>query len=265
MERALALVPRPAPRPEFLRDLRTQFMNVAAAQTAAPTHAARPKRTQARTRIPVWAIAAGILAVAASALAVFALRGPGGARWTPVDGRTPRSPLIVDGRSVAPHELADAIADPAVAHTIITGPEGLWLWLDGSVCCEIAPDSEVEVGPIPRDGASLVIVARKGTLRACTADQFVGSRMDVKTPQLDLVVTGTAFAIDIEEDGTCVCCLEGQVVMKPLRPGEKPWAVDSGRMCRIYSDQRAPRWDEMNATHRGPLEQFDEEADELMN
>jgi len=51
---------------------------------------------------------------------------------------------------------------------------------------------------------------------------------------MEVTVTGTAFAIDYEEPGTCVCCLHGgvQVTAKAMGPDPKP--VPPERMCLVY-------------------------------
>lgn len=274
VERALASVHRRAPRPEFLRELKGRFTSAASASAAgvpsvapaaAPVHQIpRPARPSSRPPLSGWTIAAGVVVIAASALAIFALRGSDARRWTPVEGRIPRSPLSVDGRAVLPRDLATALLSDTVPHTIATGTEPLWVQLGASVICEMAPDSEVEFGALAPSDRPLLLVARKGTLRVRTGEEFQGSTMNVRTPEFELVVTGTSFAIDIDEEGTCVCCLQGRVVLKAPEAFDESWAVDSGRMCRIYDDNRAPKWDEVSHKHGPALERFHELADELM-
>ncbi len=269
VERALAAVPRWAPRAEFLRDLEVRFTSVASLRAVdAPAAGFVPARASvrpsSRPRFSGWAIAAGIAAVAASALAIFGSRTSDTLRWTPVAGHLPLSAVTVDGRSVSPAEFGSAVASGTGSHTIVTGTDPVWLQLGERVVCELAPGSEIELGPLSHDASSLVIAARKGTLRVCTGEEFVGSTLDVKTPDFELAITGTSFAVDIDEEGTCVCCLEGRVVMKAPDAFDETWAVDGGRMCRIYHDDRAPKWDELSHKHGPALAQFDELADELM-
>ncbi len=269
VERALASVPRLAPRAEFLRDLEARFTSVASPRAVdAPALGVFParasQRASSRPRVLGWAIAAGIAAVAASALAIFGSRTSDTLRWAPVAGHLPLSPVTVDGRSVGPAEFAIAFANGTVPHTLVTGTDAVWLQLGERMVCELAPGSEAELGPLPYDGSSLVIAARKGTLRVCTGEEFVGSKLDVKTPDFDLAITGTSFAVDIDDEGTCVCCLEGRVVMKAPAAFDETWAVDGGRMCRIYHDERAPKWDELSQKHGPALAEFDHLADELI-
>lgn len=261
VERALATVPRHTPRAEFLRELETQFTQVHSLR-------ALPVRTSPRPRVSSWAMAAGIAAIAASALAIYGWRSsrsmPHSMHWTPVAGHLPHSTVTVDGRAVPPDELDAAVASETMSHTVVTGTDSVWFQLGEHMVCEMGPGSEVEFGPLSEDGAPFVIAARKGSLRVCTGESFVGSKLDVKTPDFDLEIVGTSFAIDIDDEGTCVCCLEGRVVMKAPKAFDETWAVDSGRMCRIYHDERAPKWDGLSEKHGPALTSFDEEAEDLI-
>ncbi len=269
VERALRNVVHRSPRVEFLRELKTKF--TAVAQEAPPAPSVQPERRPARSESPAptragrrWGIPVAIFAAAAAVLAIVALRAEQPARWSPVDGRIGTSPIVVNGRTVAHDRIADAIADETRPHVVVAGQEAAMFWVDGTVCAELAPGSEVELGPVPSDGSQLVLAVHKGTLRMCTGPGFTGSKLTVKTPEFDLAVTGTSFAIDVDEEGTCVCCLHGSVEMVPSKAIEKPWKVEGQRMCRVYKDDRAPKWDTISTSHGPALEQFDVVADALM-
>lgn len=269
VERALASVPQPVPRPEFLTALREQFTNPATPGAARSAEDARHgaslqfAQRRSRQRLPRFAVAAGIMAIAGTGLALWAFDPWAKASWSPVDGHLPASPIIVDGVSIPPSGLSRSMANASVAHTIATGPESLWLQLGDRMLFELAPGTEIELGPVSPRGEPLAMTTRKGALRLCTGVEFAGSRLDVATPDFDLEVTGTSFGIDIDKDGTCVCCLEGPVLVKAREAA--PWTVESGRMCRIYNDGRAPKWDALSDKHGPPLKRFDEQADALMH
>lgn len=257
VERALAAVRRRTPRAEFLRELEIRFTSV-----ESPPALRAP--TSTRPRLPAWAIAAGVATMAACALAIYGWRSSRSMHWAPVAGHLPRSTVTVDGRAVPPDELYVAVASEAEPHTIVTGTNTVWIQLGEHMVCELGPGSEVEFGSLSREGMPLVIAARRGSLRVCTGESFVGSKLDVKTPDFDLEIVGTSFAVDIDDEGTCVCCLEGRVVMKASAAFDEKWTVEGGRMCRIYHDDRAPKWDALSEKHGPALTSFDEEADDLI-
>ena len=64
--------------------------------------------------------------------------------------------------------------------------------------------------------------------------------MRLITSQADMLVTGTAFAVDAESGGTCLCCMHGSVAMKRLGSKESARAVETGKMCFLFAGTEPP-------------------------
>lgn len=68
----------------------------------------------------------------------------------------------------------------------------------------------------PASDSDLSFAVERGVLRVCTGPEFPGTTLALSTPDVELGVTGTAFAVDLYDRGTCVCCTEGAVAVKPV-------------------------------------------------
>jgi len=116
----------------------------------------------------------------------------------------------------------------------------------------------------PEGGSGpLTVHASSGRLRARTGPGFAGRTMNVRTDSFAVVVTGTAFAVDYESVGTCVCCLHGtvQIEAKAVGPGAMP--IGPGKMCLVFRDIRAPLWGDAPEAHAEPLERLEARAAEI--
>lgn len=122
----------------------------------------------------------------------------------------------------------------------------------------------------PDPTASYEVRATSGRLRARTGPGFAGRRMRVQADVIAAVVTGTAFAVDYEKDGTCVCCLHGTVEVVSEATGPEPRRVEPKHMCLVFTtrikgahDDREPLWGDPPASHAEPLMSLEARALEI--
>lgn len=193
LERALAALAEERPDPRFERELRARFLGERAA-----------RRTR-RAWLTALAAAAGLTL----ALSLWrGARGESASAWRvlAVQGR-----VTLDGRAVA-------VADLEAGGRLRTGPEGgLWIALGRRVALALGPESELDLPALPAPAADWRLQAHAGHLALRTGPDFARARLLVRAPDAEVAVLGTRFAIDVDEDGTCVCCSEGRVDVRSLR------------------------------------------------
>jgi ferric-dicitrate binding protein FerR (iron transport regulator) len=284
IERALACVPRPAAAAEFKARLRSRFLDVDPDLRAEASLGPAAHSSEARARGPMAGGAGGaggaraddvwrrrfvslsvIAAAAAVLLALFVLR-PRGPRWQVLDG-TGAGIAKIDGSPVDTSNrvaLADALAG---ATTLESGTGLLRLRLGDLYLLELDPHSRVALSALDKHSRAepLSLRAERGALRVQTGPAFPGSSMRVSTSELDLRVTGTAFAVDLldsaTEQGTCVCCLEGSVEVRSASKIPDARAISAGAMCVVFRDKKAPPlWGEVVEPHARPLRALEEVA-----
>src|SRR6185369_13342982 len=78
--------------------------------------------------------------------------------------------------------------------------------------------------------------ALAGHVRVTTGPGFAGQQMLVHSDVMDATIVGTAFAVDYEEKGTCVCCMHGEVEVRSTT-AEGDWKpVKPGTMCFAFRE-----------------------------
>lgn len=69
------------------------------------------------------------------------------------------------------------------------------------------------------------VAVRQGDTFYSTGRAFHGARLHVRTAQAQVLVTGTSLAVLSNEDGTCVCVMEGRVAVAEAGKAAKPGAA----------------------------------------
>ena len=257
-EAVRALAP-PPPDAAFRARLKREFVRGAPAQTpaavtsgAADTPARRAQRFWNR-RAPLW-VAIPVAAAATLAIVSALNRGP---RWELLSIRG-AGEVVVDG---VPVPLAD---DAGLARRLRPGVR-LKLPADGVL--EIAARGQLAIQMTPGTDLTLPATAGRwfgrrvragvaqGEVRIATGAKFAGARLEVVTPEVLAEVMGTTLAVIREPAGTCVCVLEGHVLVaaRDEPAGER---VNPGRLRFVFNDARAPMTSSMRATEEGPLRDF---------
>jgi len=161
------------------------------------------------------------------------------APWHVVGARA--GAVRVDGVEFALADAADPEAlDHALSHgRVVEVLEGdLRLRLGSSLLIEATEASEFSLTE-KACSADLTLAVERGVLRVCTGPEFPGTTLALRTPDVELSVTGTAFAIDLYDKGTCICCTDGTVNVEPL---DMPCShsVSAGTMVFASRDRLVP-------------------------
>lgn len=252
LERALRLVAPPAARPAFKTELRARFLAAEGAREpapAAPIDAARDSRRgtasasgrdaaggdagnagdagrdTVRRRFPFVPFV--VLAAAAAVVAMFFAVGESVQPWRVIDARGNGS-VVVDGIEIDPDDAARFERALGSARSIDTRGRDLRIVRGEEVVLDLASGTRLAQMRFPAAGP-YSLFADAGSLRVATGASFGGRSLRVQTRDLDLDVVGTVFAVDVEDGGSCVCCLEGRVAVQPKSDAaSRP--VEPGRM-----------------------------------
>lgn len=106
---------------------------------------------------------------------------------------------------------------------------------------EITPGTDLTLPPAPNHWWSRAVRGRieSGECRITTGPGFRGASLAIATPEAAVEVRGTTLAVIREPGGTCVCVLEGSVMVG--RAGGLVAPVESGRLRFVYAEDRAPK------------------------
>jgi len=250
VESALRVVAHPPARPEFRDQLRNRFLETPEGRASASG------RSGSRMG---WLLAAAVVLAAG----YFLLR-PRAPEWRVLEVapgtvvKVGDAPLPLEDRAALARALRDAPA-------IVVESGDLLLQAGDLALFDLGAGTRVELaGFHPDEGPGpLAIRASSGRMRARTGPGFAGRQMEVRAGTMELVVAGTAFAVDYEEVGTCVCCLHGKVEMVSKATGAAPRAIEPGKMCLVFKEERPPLWGDSPEAHAQPLERLEARALEI--
>jgi ferric-dicitrate binding protein FerR (iron transport regulator) len=264
---ALARAPVERPDPAYRARLKRDFVSGAIEVTGVKGHRrARPVGGPGRRvhlRPAAWAMAS--LAAAAALAVVFGAlnRGP---QWFVTAARGDGT-VRIEGETVAVDDR-DAMRRLLVPGAEVeTGPNAeLDICSNGVLALQLAPGTRMTLPPpLPRwMGREGEMYVRAGELRVTTGSKFSGARLSILSPAAAVEVTGTTFAVIIEDAGTCVCVYEGTAVVGRVGPGGTPSGsadmlpVNAGRRRFVYKDQRPPEMNGMREEERDKLALFRE-------
>ena len=219
--------------PEFRARLAADFAS--GRIEAAPRRAAVIRLPWHRREMTRWAVAAA----AAAALVVGALAANQGPQWRVVS-RHGAGLASVDGREVA-------LSDGASLDRMIRAGVQLAMPDDGDLALQAGDQMMLTVDPgsvvtLPGTagrwfGRRLAGRVDAGVMRVSTGVSFHGAALALSTPEAQVLVTGTTFAVICEPAGTCVCVLEGMVQVGPL--GAAMAGIPGGMRGYVYAS-RAP-------------------------
>jgi len=250
-ERAARLVrglETPEADPRFRTQLREAFVSGRIVEEA-PS----PRTVRVATpwwRLPVVGWAAAATAVVAVLVSVLVLNQPPAWKVIGVEGN---GIAIVDGRRV-PIDRTDALDAAIRSGARVQVPDGALISLasTGQMAVDLVGGSDLVVPRLPGRwfGRASYAEVERGSMRITTGTAFHGARLRVQTPEAGVEVTGTTLAVICEPAGTCVCVLEGRVMVGP-RDG--PMAeVQAGRRRFLFVDGTEEA-DEMRPTERMKL------------
>jgi len=184
-----------------------------------------------------WMVLAPAAAVMLVVLALVFNRGPD---WDVVSV-TGSGVAVVDGRPILlTHAEELELALRRGGKVRLSGGGTLELMAPGQMAIEIVSGSEATVPPVAGRwlGRKLEASVQSGEMRITTGRDFRGARLAVSTPEATLMVVGTTLAVIREDVGTCVCVMDGRVMMGPRNAAMAP--IESGRRRFVFNDGRPP-------------------------
>jgi ferric-dicitrate binding protein FerR (iron transport regulator) len=242
LQRMLDAAETPPVRAEFRERLRRDF--VRNLDASAPVAATAPRRSSV---FPWAAWVAG--AIAAGVLAVWWTRAsdPPQARGLELVERPPAG-LRVDGAPLIP---GAALLSGA---RLSTAAESVRLRVAGVYVMELGPHTSATLARgFGDDDPSIELTLASGSLRVVTGAHFAPRRFTVKAPDAEVLVIGTEFGIDVDEaQGTCVCCNEGSIEVRP-RGSPSVERLVAGGMVYCFASDMAPMLGEAKAQHLRPI------------
>ena len=220
----------PTADPDFRARLAADFASGTLASAPRPSSVLRlPWHAREMTR---WAVAAA----AAAALIVAGLmlnRGPS-YRIVSQHGSGIAS---VDGHGVTLNDLASLERTIHPGSRIALPADGdLMLQAGNTMMVAIERGSVVTLPGTPGRWFARRVAGRvdSGILRVTTGPGFHGAALALRTPEAQVQVTGTTFAVICEPAGTCVCVLEGMVHVGPI--GAAMMEIPGGLRGYVYAN-----------------------------
>jgi ferric-dicitrate binding protein FerR (iron transport regulator) len=198
-------------------------------------------------------------AAAAAALAVVMVLNQG-PRWE-LAASEGAGVVVVDDRPIPMNHTEDLrrALHPGAKVSIPEGGEvRIAAGKDLLILATAGTDFVMPAAPGRWFGRSVATRMERGTLRVTTGGGFPGGRLVVATPDADVEVTGSTLAIICEPAGTCVCVLDGHV-MVGSSPNDRV-EVAGGMRRFIFGDGREPVLDEMRPMERTKLTMFRDQA-----
>jgi len=264
IKRALLEASPPSAQSSFRERLKDSFVSgaIEVSGTAEARGRARRKASpirglSRRGRAPVW-IAAAAAAAAILTIVVGTLNQ--GQKWM-VTGVRGEGTVLVDGQPVS---LTDrtALNQVLVPGAEVKIPDGVEIDLvtGGAMALQLTRRTELTLPPPPPRWINrrAEIHVRYGDIRVTTGPDFHGSHLEIVTPDADVDVTGTTFAVIVQTNGTCVCVLEGTAKVGRMVAGVPTdmQPVPGGRLRFVWKGNRPPSYDHMRDMERAKLAEF---------
>lgn len=107
--------------------------------------------------------------------------------------------------------------------------------------------------------AGMEIQVQRGEVFGTTRGRKLPASLVLRTPQANVQLTGTTFAVLLTDEGTCVCLLEGRVEVQ-AHDAATPTVVPEGFRCVVYADGRPQEILPIAEMERGKLQMLRDAA-----
>jgi hypothetical protein len=259
VEAALSSVAHPPARAEFREALRGRFLTAG----EPPVRIGPPASVQDGERRRRMFLRVGGLLAAGFILAIgFILLEPSAPRWKVLE--LAQGTVVKADGAVVPSDDLTALARALQRAREIEVEKGdLVLQIEDLSLFDLGEGTRAAFVGFDRKapGTPFEVKAMSGRLRARTGPGFQGRTMKVAADLMDVTVVGTAFAVDYEPHGTCICCLHGDVRMSSKAAGPDPQVITPDHMCLIYRNEvRDPKRGAPPERHAIPLRALEARA-----
>jgi hypothetical protein len=244
--------------PSFRERLKREFVS---GEIAASRPRIVPGGAKARRWRPeLWI---GVPAAAAAAVVAVALlnRGPA---WSVTS--TSGQGVAVIGNVPVPMNHREDLARSIKPGVRVRIPDGasLEIMSPGQLAIEVTSGTEMVLPRTPGRwfGRRVATEMKQGELRITTGAEFQGAHLAIATPEARVDVTGTTLAVIREPHGTCVCVLEGRV-MVGAKEGAMA-AVEAGTLRFTFGDGSEPKIASIREIESVKLREFRDQKRALM-
>jgi ferric-dicitrate binding protein FerR (iron transport regulator) len=194
-------------RPEFSERLKRQFVQGAFGSVATP----EPTPPHESLRRPSWGpIAAAMLTAAAAIVLIWMQLGADAIGFEVLDAAA-GAEIRIDGNT---YSLGDGVRVSRAlrgSREIRTLDQALLVRVADLMTLELGPESHVEILELSKGTGAIRLATDSGSLAFATGPGLQGRQLTVETPDAQIAVVGTAFAVHVLEVGTCICCTDGEV------------------------------------------------------
>jgi hypothetical protein len=234
LARALDQLPQARARENFRSELERRFVGASRVQVSSLAPLVR------------WG---AVLTAAAGLIALLWPREPG-PQWNVLN--TPSSLVRIDGQPYT--DLASIQRALESGRRIETTDAALVLELargtDQLFVLGLQPHTSAT---LPDEASHPVLADASGDLAVITGTAFPGNSLTVRTLDAAASITGTEFAVDTSEQGTCICCATGEVSVESLRGTNQPPAAGPGRRSFVKREVDGYAIGEVYPPHVEPL------------
>jgi hypothetical protein len=164
-------------------------------------------------------------------------------------------------------QLADR-GDVVVGNSVSAGmlespPDGkIDLALGDMLHMRLSPGTRIMLPNTPRrwNPQPMTIEVQAGELFCTTNGQRLPATLDVYTDNLTARVTGTTFSVWRNPEGTCVCLLEGSVMVMPKDGDDEAMTVPEGNKMVLFDDGRPHVVEPITTMERNKLQMLYDNA-----
>jgi hypothetical protein len=201
---------------------------------------AAPPRRMFRFPKPTRPRFAAVLAAAAAITVAIGIVGNRGAQWRLL--QVAGTGYIQADGEIIPIERLNLLAErlhPGV-EIVVPPSASIDIAAGSDLAMEILPGTSFTVPPAPPRWfmRRSELYARGGEIRVTTGPTFQGAKLELHTPDAMVQVTGTTLAVIMEPTGTCVCVLEGEVMVGARGVSAGPEGSGGGSMMPVTSGHR---------------------------
>jgi len=158
----------------------------------------------------------------------------------------------------------DLAVGAAVGSGMLESPNDgeIELGLGGMLHMRLSPGTRIMLPDAPRrwNPSPMTVEVQAGELFCTTAGQHLPTTLDVFTDNLTARVTGTTFSVWRNPEGTCVCLLEGSVMVMPKDDASEAMTVPEGNKMVLFDDGRPHLVEPITDMERAKLQMLHDSA-----